>query len=87
MAEVSQWRLRSRELMASAPFRSPRPAAFAAARSWSVTLAMALTTTTGRLTPGQPACDNFGSAVDRRSIFDRSAAKLHHHRFHTETAT
>ena len=33
--------------MARAPVLSPRPAAEAAARSWSVTLAMAETTTTG----------------------------------------
>ena len=39
------------------------------------------------LAPGQPALDNFGGAIDGRSIFDRSAAKLHHHRLHTETAT
>ncbi len=41
----------------------------------------------GPLAPGQPALDNFGGAFDGRSIFDRSAAKLHHHRLHTETAT
>jgi hypothetical protein len=46
---VSRWRERRRELMASAPVRSPTAEAVAARRSWSVTLAMALTTTTGCL--------------------------------------
>ena len=39
------------------------------------------------LTPGQPALDNFGGAIDGVGIFDRSAAKLHHYRLHTGTAT
>src|SRR5580658_9452514 len=48
-AAVSRWRQRRRELMASAPVRSPAAAAAAARSNWSVTLAMALTTTTGCL--------------------------------------
>jgi len=48
-AAVSRWRERRRELMASAPVRSPCAAAAAARSNWSVTLDMALTTTTGRL--------------------------------------
>jgi hypothetical protein len=48
-AAVSRWRARSRELMANAPARSPCTAVAAARSSWSVTLAMALTTTTGCL--------------------------------------
>ena len=43
---VSRWRERRRELMARAPVRSPWQRRTAARRSWSVTLAMALTTTT-----------------------------------------
>src|SRR6202453_3529678 len=39
------------------------------------------------LATGQPACDNFGGAKDRGGIFDRSAAKLHDHRLHADTAT
>src|SRR5208337_4645235 len=46
---VSRWRERRRELMARAPVRSPLAAQDAARRSWSVTLARALTTTTGCL--------------------------------------
>ena len=48
-AAVSRWRERRRELMASAPVRSPCAAVAAARSSWSVTLAMALTTTMGCL--------------------------------------
>src|SRR5580704_6569562 len=39
------------------------------------------------LAPGQPSLHNLGGAVDRRVIFHRSAAKLHHHRLHAGTAT
>src|SRR6202041_649121 len=46
---VSRWRQRRRELMARAPVRSPEAAADAARSNWSVTLARALTTTTGCL--------------------------------------
>ena len=46
---VSRWRERSRELMESAPVRSPAAAEAAARSNWSVTLAIALTTTTGCL--------------------------------------
>ncbi len=46
-AAVSMCRLRSRAAIASAPALSPRPAAEAAASNWSVTLAIADTTTTG----------------------------------------
>ena len=44
-------------------------------RSVSVTLAMALTTTTGFC--GEPSFDDRSDAVDRLGVFDRSAAKLH----------
>ena len=52
---VSRWRERSRELMAKAPVRSPSEAAAAARSNWSVTLAMALTTTTGFCPATRPA--------------------------------
>ena len=45
-SRAASWcRCRSLLLIASAPLRSPRPAAPAAASNWSVTLAIAETTT------------------------------------------
>ena len=48
--------------MARAPVRSPVAAAAAARSNWSVTLAMALTTTTGCLPSATRPGDNGGGA-------------------------
>ena len=68
--------------MASAPVRSPRSAAAAAASNWSVTLAMALTTTTGVKSARAPAFDNFSGAGNRGRALHRGAAELHDDDFH-----
>ena len=70
-AAVSRWRERRRELMARAPARSPCTAAAAARSNWSVTLAMALTTTTGCLAQGHASGhDGRGAAMAAGSSTD-----------------
>ena len=64
--------------MASAPARSPRPAALAAASSWSVTLAMALTTTTGCSPCATPPATISAVRWMAVGVFNRGAAELHH---------
>ena len=81
---VSRWRERRRELMASAPVRSPTAAAAAARSNWSVTLAMALTTTTGLLALRDAAGNDGRGTADGGRIFDRRAAKLHDYQAHAK---
>ena len=68
--------------MARAPVRSPLAAAAAARSNWSVTLAMALTTTTGCLPCGDASGDDGGGAGDGGRVFDRGAAEFHDNQAH-----
>ena len=79
---VSRWRARRRELMASAPVRSPLAAAAAARSKLVGDLGHGADHDDSLLAGGHAARDDGGGAVDGGRVFHRGAAEFHHDQAH-----
>ena len=81
-AAVSRWRARSRELMASAPVRSPCDGGRGGAQQLVGDLGHGADHHYGLLAQGHASGHDGRGAADGRRVLDRRAAKLHHYQAH-----